>query len=97
MTTTKETTNKETKRHTDDMVSATKQFVTNTRTWATTVRDASWAPFISMVEQNEHMASTFRPWIDMTRTAHDRWLDLYETQTHEMIDRTYTVMDRFRP
>ena len=82
---------------TNDLIAATKQFVTNTRTWATTMRDATWAPWLSMVEHNESLATTVRPWVEMTRSAHDRWLDLYETQSHEMIDRTYDMMGRMRP
>jgi hypothetical protein len=82
---------------THDIITATKQFVTNTRTWATTMRDATWAPWLSMVEHNDTLAQSVRPWVDMTRTAHDRWLDLYETQSHEMIDRTYDMVNRLRP
>ena len=82
---------------TKDIINATKQFVSNTRTWATTMRDATWAPWLSMVEQNESLATTVRPWVDMTRTAHGRWLDLYETQSHEMIDRTYEMVNRLHP
>ena len=80
-----------------DMLAAQKQFVTNTRTWATTMRDATWAPWLSVVEQNDTLANSVRPFVEMTRTAHDRWLDLYETQSHEMIDRTADMMKHFRP
>ena len=77
-----------------DMVKAGKQFVTNTRTWATTVRDTAWAPMLTALDHNEALATTMKPVVEMTRTAHDRWLELYESQSHEMIDRTYDMMSR---
>ena len=80
-----------------EFINASKQFVTNTRTWATTMRDATWAPWLSMVEQNESVATTVRPWLDMTRTAHDHLLEMYETQSHEMIERSYDMVGRLRP
>ncbi len=79
-----------------DMHQASKDLVTNTRTWATQMRDASWAPLQQVAATNDALANTVMPWMEMTRTAHDKWLDLYETGTHEMIDRTFTLVDRTR-
>ncbi|MCP3893155.1 MAG: hypothetical protein GY706_00775 [Bacteroides sp.] len=63
---------------------------------AITMRDAAWAPWLTAIEKNDPIASMVRPWLDMTRTAHDKWLDLYENQAHTMIERSYGIMDTFR-
>jgi len=74
-----------------DWTNMSKDWVTKSRTMATTIRDASLAPMLNMAENNEAAASMMRPWIEMTRSAHDKMLDLYESNSHQMIDRTADV------
>ena len=70
-----------------DMIHVTKDFVSQSRTWATNVREAILSPWIGFYGENEITSSLFIPWVNMTRAAHDRWLDMYETQTNEVLDR----------
>ena len=76
----------------NQMVEASKGLVTQSRTWATTVREAMWEPWLHAGQDNQMMSVMVDPWLEMTRAAHDRWLDVYETQAHEMIDRSQTMM-----
>ena len=78
------------------MIEASKGLVTQSRTWATTVREAMWEPWRNAGQDNQMMAVMVDPWLNMTRAAHDRWLDMYETQAHEMIDRGQTVMEQMQ-
>ena len=80
----------------NEFAAISKDLVTKSRHWATTVRDMTWQPWLGLIERNEPVASMWRPVWDMTRTAHDRWLELYETQAHEMIDRSFDMFDRFK-
>ena len=76
----------------NDVVEASKTFVTQTRTLATTMREAAWAPWIGAIEENEVATMWFTPWVNMTRVAHDRWLDMYETNAHTIIERSNDVL-----
>lgn len=75
-----------------EMIEATKGLVTQSRTWAISMREAMLAPWSGATESNEIASMMMTPWLSMTRMAHDRWLDIYETQTTEMIERTASFM-----
>ena len=75
-----------------DVIEASKTFVTQTRTLAHTLREAMWAPWIGAVEENEVATMWVTPWVNMTRAAHDRWLDMYETNVHSIIERSQEIV-----
>jgi hypothetical protein len=80
----------------DNIIQASKQWVTQTRTWATTLREAMLTPWEGIYRENEITNVMFTPWLTMTRAAHDRWLDMYETQAHQMIERTHTMFNQIQ-
>jgi hypothetical protein len=78
----------------DDMVAASKTYVTQTRSFATTVREAWLAPWQGMAAGNEIVTMMVEPWVAMTRATHDRMLEAFETQSHQMIDRTHQALQQ---
>lgn len=80
----------------NDMIDASKHWVNQTRTWATSVREAFLTPWEGFYKENEMTNMVFSPWVNMTRVAHERWLDMYETQTTEIIERSTTVMKQIQ-
>ena len=85
---------KKTKPSQNGLATITKDAVTATKGWTLTVRDVTWGPWIRIMEDHEVAANSVLPWVEMTRSAQDQWLDFWETQTHEVIDQTIHWMDR---
>ncbi len=81
-----------TAQHQTDVINASKTFISQGRTLATTLFEASWAPWLSMMEKNDMMSMGVRPWFDMAQKAHNQWLDMYENQSHQFIEQSYTSM-----
>jgi hypothetical protein len=79
-----------------DVVTASKMLVSNSRTWAQSMREAMLAPLTGASEDNQMMTMMVEPWVSMTRLTHERFLDAYETQANEMIERSSMVMDQFK-
>ncbi len=67
---------------------AAKEMVSQSKSWAVTSRDLVMGPWQGMMSSNETMAAAARPWFDMTTEAHDRWLQMWESQAHAAIDVT---------
>lgn len=80
----------------NDMTDVSKHWVNQTRTWATSMREAFLTPWEGIYREHEVTNMMFGPWINMTRAAHDRWLDMFETQTTEMIERSTTIMKQIQ-
>ena len=76
----------------DAVFEASKRYVTETKSWATQVREAWLAPWERVTAGNEVATTMVEPWIAMTRLAHDRVLDTFEAQSHELLDRTQQLV-----
>ena len=79
----------------NEMINASKQWVSQTRNWATTMREAMLTPWEGFYRENEITNMMFGPWVSMTRVAHDRWLDMFETQVNEVLERSNTMFNQF--
>jgi hypothetical protein len=56
------------------------------------MREAFLTPWEDFYKENEITNMVFGPWVSMTRVAHDRWLDMFETQAAEVLERSHTMM-----
>jgi hypothetical protein len=81
-------TTKKTTELTENWTRTAKEMVSQSRKWAETARGMTLGPWQGMFASNDSLAAAVRPWFEMTHAAHDRWLDLWETQTHAAIDAT---------
>lgn len=78
-----------------DVVEASKTLVSQTKTWATTVREA-WLTPLTNGNGNQLTSMMVEPWVAMTRATHEQWLNMYESQSHEMIDRSYQTLQQMQ-
>ena len=74
---------------------AAKDMVTQSKSWATTCRGMTMGPWQGLFATNETLAAAARPWFETTSAAHDQMLDMWERQTHAMIDATCQMTDKF--
>ena len=79
---------KKTEKTATDPFEASKRFVTESRSWAVTLREAWLAPWEKTSETNELASMMVTPWVQATRMTHDKMLEVFETQSHQALDRT---------
>ncbi len=63
-----------------------KELVSQSKEQALTLRGLTLGPGQGLFESNDTMAAAARPWFEMTRTTHDRWLEIWEGQSNAAID-----------
>lgn len=81
-------TKKQTNELAEGWAQAAKEMVSQSRKWAETYRGMTMGPMQGVFATNDTFAAAARPWFEMTYAAHDRWLDMWESQTHAAIDAT---------
>lgn len=70
----------------DGMATLAKEAVSAGREWGVAMREAALNPMVKLFTWNPPMTAMMEPWVEMTRQAHDRWLECWEAQNHELID-----------
>lgn len=76
----------------DGMATLAKEAVSAGREWSVAMREAAFSPMLKMFAWNQPVSNLIEPWVEMTRQAHDRWLECWESQNHEIIDQTTRLM-----
>ena len=71
-----------------------KQAVRQSKEWSIAIREANMSSLIETLKWNPEMTSMFEPWLEMTRTMHDNWLDLWEHQTNGVIEHTAQMAEQ---
>jgi len=79
---------------TNGLGTISKEIVTKTKQLAAATREATWSAWLTAMESNGQKASMFGPWLEVTRSAHEMWLDAYETMTHNAIDNTISAFEK---
>jgi hypothetical protein len=74
------------------LAAISKDMVTVTKDFTVAAREGVLGPMMGMFGHAEPVATGMRPWLDMTRSAHDQWLKYWESQSHAVIDRTFEWM-----
>lgn len=70
-----------------------REAVTAGKEWTVAMREASIDPMLKLFAWNQPMIAILEPWVEMTRQAHDRWLECWESQSHDIIDRTTRAVE----
>ena len=75
------------------LTAAAKDMITATRNWHGAAREVGLSPVVQTMHTNGPMTTMLGPVVDMTRRAHETWLDAWETGTHEIIDKSVAMVD----
>lgn len=78
---------------TDGLTTMFKEAVSAGREWNVAMREASIDPWLKLFAWNQPALALIEPWVEMTRQAHDRWLECWESQSHEFIDKTTRAIE----
>ena len=76
------------------MAHMAKEAVRQSKEWSVAVREAHMSSMVEMLRWNPQMTSMIQPWLEVTRSMHDGWLDLWEQQAHDMIEHTAAMAEQ---
>jgi len=81
----------------NDMIAMAKDAVRAGREWHVAVREVNMSSMVHLMKWNPQMSSMMEPWLEMTRSADDYLLDVWEAQTQSMIDSSAHIIEQVEP